>query len=256
MDLIFDFQILLFYSVNLIYEHSNWPVLLVRHVLMSRRHPDCRTSCILELGGGKNEETMSASKPDPSTYKPIFNDEFLPGSFELHDVLQQGWKASVHRPPESTEVSDSALPDPRNALGIYDGQWITLFLAGPRKWTRSSAPLFHSVLSPAFAVKRKQWHILAPRQAPNKACPLFRSSAEWTVEGSVGTTAGGRVRWQASCHLLSRRQPPTPKRRAADTCLKEKSLPLTFTFVCSLFWKIQGRSSTLRILLDSDMSVT
>ncbi|KAL1255137.1 hypothetical protein QQF64_013198 [Cirrhinus molitorella] len=37
--------------------------------------------------------------------KPIFNDEFLPGSFELHDALQQVWKASVRRPPKSTEVS-------------------------------------------------------------------------------------------------------------------------------------------------------
>lgn len=125
---------------------------------------------------------MSASKPDPSTYKPIFNDEFLPGSFELHDTLQQGWKASVHRPPESTEVSDSAPPDPRNALEIYDGQWIRLFLAGPRKWSRSSAPLFHSVLPPAFAAKRKQWSILAPRQAPNKVpvlCSAPRGSERW-----------------------------------------------------------------------------
>ncbi len=178
---------------------------------------------------------MSASKLDPSTYEVIFNNEFFPGSFELHDAGKQA----------STEVSDSAPPDPRNALGIYDGQWITLFLAGPRKWTRSSAPLFHSVL---FAAKRKQWRNLAPRQAPNKV-PVLCSAPRGSEHGALS----GQQR-AVACDD-----------RPAVTCCpgashghvsKRKITPFDFYLrICSLFWKIQGRSSTLRILLDSDMSV-
>lgn len=68
----------------------------------------------------------------------------------------------------------------------------SLFLAGPRKWTRSSAPLFHSVLSPAFAAKRKQWRILAPRQAPNKVpvlCSAPRGSERWALSGQQRAVA-------------------------------------------------------------------
>lgn len=166
---------------------------------------------------------MSASRPDPSTYKPS---SMINSSLEALScvtlrlqVLRSVWfcPARAH-----------------SALGIYDAQCITLFLAGPPKWTRSSTPLFHSALSLPFAAKRKQWSILAPRQAPNKV-PLLCSAPQGS-ERSVGTTAGGRVRWQVSCHLLSRRQPPACERRAAHTCLRNKNhtlwlLPAYLSFV-------------------------
>lgn len=212
------------------------PISRVRRALVSRRHPDYRTSCILELGGEKIAETMSASRPDPSTYKPS---SMINSSLEALSCLTLRFQVlrSVWFCPARAH----------SALGIYDAQCITLFLAGPPKWTRSSAPLFRSALSPPFAAKRKQWSILAPRQAPNKV-PLL-CSAPWGSECSVGTTAGGRVRWQVSCHLLSRRQPPASERRAAHTChWGIKITPFDFYLhICPLFWEIQGWSSTLRI---------
>lgn len=44
------------------------------------------------------------------------------------------------------------------------------------------------------------------------------SLGKWMLESCGGTTAGGRVRWQGSCHLLSGHQAPTPDRRSLDTC--------------------------------------
>lgn len=113
------------------------------------------------------------------TPQPINQSSMMNSSLEALSFMTRSSRAGKQA---STEVSGSVPPDPRNALGIYDGQWITLFLAEPRKWTRSSAPLFHSVLSPAFAAKRKQWRILAPRQAPNKVpvlCSAPRGSERW-----------------------------------------------------------------------------
>lgn len=88
MDLIFDFQILLFYS--LIYEHSNWPVLLVRHALVSRRHPDYRTSCILELGGGKMRKGCLQANLTP---QPINQSSMMNSSLEALSFMTRSSRA-------------------------------------------------------------------------------------------------------------------------------------------------------------------